>query len=105
MLSNLVTAVKAGDNPAIGQGLDALGRALARAIQAQTQVGTSLNALDAARTQLGREHIDTASRISKLRDANMASAISEMTESDTSYRAALAAFSKIGSVSLLDYLR
>jgi len=105
VLASLTAAVRSGDDAGIGQGIDALGRALDRATFAQTQVGTGLKALDDARAQLSRLRIDTASRISKIEDVNMASAISQMTQADTSYRAALAAFSKIGSLSLMDYLK
>jgi flagellar hook-associated protein 3 FlgL len=104
VLSNLIAAVKAGDNAGIGQGLDALGRALDRATLAQTQVGTSLHGLDDTRAELGRARLDTAGRLSKTEDVDLASAIAQMTENETAYRAALAAFSKIGNRSLMDYL-
>jgi len=105
VLANLVTAVKAGDSNGIGQGLDALGRAFDRATLAQTQVGISLNGIEATRAQLTAARLDVASRISKARDANMAEAISAMSQDETAYRAALAAFSRIGSLSLMDYLK
>jgi flagellar hook-associated protein 3 FlgL len=105
VLANLISSVKSGDNAGIGQGLDALGRAFDRATSAQTQAGTGLKALDDARAQLSRLRLDTSTQISKLEDVNMASAITQMTEADTSYRAALAALGKIASVSLMDYLK
>lgn len=105
VLSNLVTAAQAGNSTGIGQGLDALGRALDRATLAQTQVGTSLAALDDGRARLGTTRLATSAELSKTEDANMASAITKMSQADTAYRAALGAFSKVGSVSLMDYLR
>ena len=105
VLANLVTAVKAGDTVGMSQGLDALGRALDRVTLAQTQVGTSLEALDDARARLSAENLDTNAHLSKTVDANMASAITQMSQADTAYRAALVAFSKMGTVSLMDYLK
>lgn len=104
-LSSLVTAVRAGDDVGMGQGLDALGRALNRTTLAQTRVGISMNALDATRAQLSDTKIDTTASLSKVENANMAEAISRMNENDTAYRAALAAFGRLGSTSLMDYLR
>lgn len=105
VLSSLVIAVKAGDSVGTNQGLDALGRALDRATLAQTQVGTSLRALDDARARLSAEQLDTSAHLSKTVDANMASAITQMSQADTAYRAALAAFGKIGALSLMDYVK
>jgi flagellar hook-associated protein 3 FlgL len=105
VLSDLVTAVQAGDSSGIGQGLDALGRAFDRATFAQTQVGTSLAALDDGRASLSASRLATSADLSKTEDADMASAIMRMSQADTAYRAALGAFSRIGSVSLMDYLK
>jgi flagellar hook-associated protein 3 FlgL len=105
VLSNLVVAVKAGDNAGIGVGLDALERALNRATSVQTQIGTGLNALDDARARLSVARLDTSRRLSKTEDADMTVAITQMTEAETAYRAALGAFSRIANMSLMDYLR
>jgi flagellar hook-associated protein 3 FlgL len=105
VLSTLVTDAKAGNNAGIGQGLAALGRALDRATLAQTQVGTALHALDDTRTMLTTAQLNVGAQLSKTEDANMASAITQMSQAETAYRAALGAFSKIGSVSLMDYLK
>lgn len=105
VLSNLVTAVNAGDAVGMSTGLDALGRALDRTTLAQSQVGASLKTLDDARAALSAQQLDTKALLSKTEDANMASAITQMSQADTAYRAALGAFSKVGSVSLMDYLK
>jgi len=105
VLSNLITAAKTGNTGGLSQGLDALGRALDRATLAQTQVGTSLNALDDARARLSDQQLNTSTQLAKTEDANMASAITQMSQADTAYRAALGAFSRIGTVSLMDYLK
>jgi flagellar hook-associated protein 3 FlgL len=105
VLSNLVTAAKTGDNAGIGVGLDALGRALDRASMMQTKVGTGFVALDDVRARLSTERLGVNADLSSTQGANMAAAITNMTQADTAYRAALAAFGRIGSVSLMDYLK
>jgi flagellar hook-associated protein 3 FlgL len=105
VLSNLVTAVKAGDDAGIAQGMAALDAATSRATLTQTQVGTGLNALDDVRTRLTNEQLSTTAHLSKTEDADMASALTQMSAADTAYRAALGAASKLGSTSLMDYLR
>jgi len=105
VLASLVTAAKTGNNTAIGLGLDALDRAFNRATLAQTQVGTSFAALDDVRATLSTERLDVSNQLSTTEDANIASAITTMTQADTAYRAALAAFARIGNVSLMDYLK
>jgi flagellar hook-associated protein 3 FlgL len=104
-LSSLATAIGAGDNAAISVGLAGLGRALDRATVAQTAVGNALNTIDSAGAQLASARIDATSRVSKLQDANMAEAITEMTASQNAYSAALGAFATVGRLSLMDYLR
>ncbi len=104
-LSALTTAIQAGDSAGIGQGLDALGRGLTRATVAQTVVGTALNTIDAASTQLASARQDATSRVSKLQDADMAVAITDMTRAQNAYSAALGAFATVGKLSLMDYLR
>jgi flagellar hook-associated protein 3 FlgL len=105
VLANLVTAAKAGNSANIGVGLDALGRALDRASLAQTQVGSSFGLLDDVRAGLSTQRLGVTAELSTTEDADMASAITNMTQADTAYRAALAAFGRIGTVSLMDYLK
>jgi flagellar hook-associated protein 3 FlgL len=104
-LSALTTAIGAADNSGISTGLAAIGRALDRATVAQTAVGNALNTIDSAGTQLASARLDATSRVSKLQDANMAEAITEMTRAQNAYSAALGAFATVGRLSLMDYLR
>jgi flagellar hook-associated protein 3 FlgL len=105
VLSSLITAARSGDNTGIGAGIDALDRALDRATLAQTQVGTSFTALDDVRSRATSDRLDVKAQLSTTEDANMAEAITTMSQADTAYRAALAAFGRIGSFSLMDYLK
>jgi flagellar hook-associated protein 3 FlgL len=103
-LAALTTAIDAGDNAGISVGLAALGRALDRSTVAQSAVGNALNTIDSAGAQLTTARLDATSRVSKLQDANMAEAISEMTRAQNAYAAALGAFATVGKLSLMDYL-
>jgi flagellar hook-associated protein 3 FlgL len=104
-LSALATAVQNGDGTGILAGIDALGRAFDRATLTQTRVGTSARAIDDDKIRLSTSRLQAVARLSKNEDANMAEAITKMTQADTSYRAALGAFATIGKQSLMDYLQ
>jgi flagellar hook-associated protein 3 FlgL len=104
-LSDLARAIGAGDNAGISAGLAALGRGLDRATVAQTAVGNALNTVDSSGVQLQSARLDAVARVSKLQDADMAVAITEMTSAQNAYAAALGAFATVGKLSLMDYLR
>jgi len=100
----LAQAARDGDNDALGDGMDALGRAFARVTAAQTRVGIGLTAVEGEKARLEEIRIAGNARLSKLEDANMVEAISGMNQAETAYRAALGAIGTASKVSLLDYL-
>jgi flagellar hook-associated protein 3 FlgL len=100
----LVTAVQAGDNAAIGVGIDALTRAFQRTIRAQSQVGIDEQTTGDGQDQLVSLRLAGATRLAKDQDANMAEAITRMTQAQIAYQSALAAVGKTSKLSLLDYL-
>ena len=104
-IDNLIAAVSAGDSDAIGTELDALQRAFDRAIAAQARTGNDMQAIDGQKLRLQQTRLAGAERVSKLEDANMAEAITEMSHADAAYRAALGAVGTVTRVSLLDYLK
>jgi flagellin-like hook-associated protein FlgL len=85
-------------------GIQAIERAFARATGTQTRVGLDMQTLDEGQLQVQADRIATKANLSKDEDANMAQAITDMTQADTAYRAALQAAS-LQKVSLLDFLR
>jgi flagellar hook-associated protein 3 FlgL len=101
----LVVAVKAGDNPAIGAGIDALTRAFDRATRTQSQVGTNEQSVTDGQEQLSSLRLASLTRLSKDQDANLAEAIVKMNQAQIAYQAALAAVGKANQTSLLDFLR
>jgi len=104
-LNDLTTAIATNDNAGISTALGALNRVFGRVTLAQTTVGTSMNAVDASAQQLQAAKSAATSRLSSLEDADMAAAISQMSQADTAYRAALSAMANAGKLSLMDYLQ
>jgi flagellar hook-associated protein 3 FlgL len=100
----LITAVQAGDNAAIGVGVDALTRAFQRTVQAQSQVGLDEKTTSDEQEQLVSWRLAGVTRLAKDQDANMAEAITNMTQAQIAYQSALAAVGKTSKLSLLDYL-
>ncbi len=104
-LETLIVAVRAGDNPGISSGIDALGRAFNRATRTQTQVGVDEQSIVEGQLQLTASRLAVLTRVSKDEDADLAGAIAEMNRADVAYRAALGAVGTASRTSLLDYLR
>jgi flagellar hook-associated protein 3 FlgL len=105
VLDDLVTAIDAGDDDAIGVATEALERALDRALRAQGRLGADQRGTDEAAIRLSTLRRAADMRRSSLEDANLAEAITRMADADTAYRAALGAVSSAERLSLLDYLR
>jgi flagellar hook-associated protein 3 FlgL len=104
VLDGLIAAVQAGDNTAIGTGIDALGRAFNRVAAAQSHVGLDENSLSDGEERLAVLRLASATRLSKDQDANMADALTKMSQAQTVYQAALGAVGNASKLSLLDYL-
>jgi flagellar hook-associated protein 3 FlgL len=103
-IDSLIAAVNAADSAGIDAGMVALDRMFKRVTAAQSRVGMQMETLDSERTRLGTVKVASATRLSRLQDANMAEAISGMTQAETAYKAALAATATASKVSLMDYL-
>lgn len=105
MLTSLAASVAAGDNTAIGQGLDALDRAFDRLSSAQSTVGNSLRVIDDGRGQIDAAHFAALSRASKVEDADLSEAIADLSRSESALRAALQSLATVGRLTLMDYLK
>jgi flagellar hook-associated protein 3 FlgL len=105
VLNQAIAAVRANDGPALDSATAALQRAFDRVTATQSRVGASLNEMGIVQGRLGEEKRQSATRLSHLVDADLASAISGMTQADTAYRAALSAASQLQKISLMDYLK
>ena len=105
VLDDLAVAVEAGDNTAIGTALDAIGRAFDRTQRAIGSLGADQRNIDNSRTDRTARRQAADTRRSSLEDANLAEALTRLSQADNAYRAALGAVSTAERQSLLDYLR
>lgn len=104
-LDSLVAAIRANHQDGIEAGMDALQGAFDRAVSAQTVVGTQLAQLDDHKLRLASSARAASSRLSSDQDANAVEALTGLSQSETAYRAALAAMSNRSRASLFDYLK
>ena len=102
---DLITAVTAGDDAGIATGLQELKAAFTRTTTAQGALGADMQEIDSQKLRLQQIRLSTNERLTKLEAADMAKAISDFSQADTAYRAALGAVSTATRVSLLDYLK
>ena len=105
VLDQLAEAVRNADQDGISAGLEALERAFDRAVAFQSAIGTALASLGDQALRLSSLKQASTALVSKDEDANMAEAISKMTQAETAYRAALSAVGSRTNLTLLDYLR
>jgi flagellar hook-associated protein 3 FlgL len=104
-LSQLATAVRAGDNAAIAAQSSTLDTRADDIRNALGGVGSRSALLDGLSTSLGDRKFALTTQKASLEDADPASAAIELTRASQSYEAALAAISRTSQISLLDFLR
>ena len=101
----LMVAIQAADDAGMSAGMAALDRAFDRTIRTQSQVGVDQKGIEDEQLRLTDFRLASIKRVYKDERADLATAISEMTEAQTAYQAALQAVGSASRVSLLDYLR
>jgi flagellar hook-associated protein 3 FlgL len=89
----------------IAQSLADLDAAFENSLNARTQLGGRLNALEAQREDNDAQVFATRSTLSTLRDTDLAEAISQLTLEQTTLDAAQAVFARITSSSLFNFLK
>jgi len=99
-----IVAARAGDADALHTASSALQRAFDRASQTQSTVGTSLTAIADHTSRLQDAGRSSTQRVASLEEANMAEAISGLTQAETAYNAALGAAERTTRRSLFDFL-
>jgi flagellar hook-associated protein 3 FlgL len=88
----------------VGASIANLDKALERVTSVRAEVGSRLNAIDAAAETREDEAIDLQSLLSELRDVDYAEAISKLQQQYAGLQAAQAAYTRIAQMSLFDYL-
>jgi flagellar hook-associated protein 3 FlgL len=104
-LSQLATAVRAGDTAAIATQSATLDARADDIRNALGGVGSRTALLDGLENALGDRKLALTEQTSSLEDADPASAAIDLTRAAQSYEAALAAISRTAQISLLDFLR
>lgn len=104
-LEKAIAAVRAGNDADMQAASDGLKAVFTRTSAAQSLVGASMRAIEVQQGRVSALRQASETRIGELEGADMAEAISRMTQAEAAYRAALGAVATTGRVSLLDYLR
>jgi flagellar hook-associated protein 3 FlgL len=89
----------------INKALTQLDNGLNHVIDLRTQIGTRLTSLDTASSQREDLKAQLTGSLSDLKDVDFAEAISRLNQQMVGLQAAQAAYSRIGQMSLFDYLR
>ncbi len=105
VLDQAIAAARAGDNAGLSQAMAGLNGAFDRVSAAQMKNGANLSAIEALQGQLSDRRLAGKARISKIEDADLAQAVTGMSQADAAYRASLATTTKITQLSLMDYLK
>lgn len=105
ILTNVASAVQAGNAAGIDAGIAALNRAFSRVTDVQSRVGADLAVLTEERSRLREMHRASDTRRSTLEDANLVESISGMNAATQAHEAALSALGRSSRLTLLDYLR
>lgn len=110
IVASLSETLKSGPTDAIraaniAQSLADLDTAFEKSLNARTQIGGRLNALDSQREDNAAQVLATRSTLSSLRDTDLAEAISQLTLEQTTLDAAQAVFARITSSSLFNFLK
>src|SRR5262249_51847244 len=105
-LINLRDDLQNGDGAAVrSSDLAALDSSLSSLLGARAQIGATVNRLESQRDRQSQLQAQSTELLSKVEDADLAQAVSELSAQENVYKAALAAGAHAIQPSLLDYLK
>ncbi|MDX6326565.1 MAG: flagellar hook-associated protein 3 FlgL [Nocardioidaceae bacterium] len=104
-LSQLSTALRAGDTAGIQAAMNGLGDAQSRITTALSDVGARANQVDRAIQASQDASLDLTSALSNVENVDLVKATTDMQLNQVAYQAALAATAKLTQPSLTDFLR
>lgn len=104
-MSDLATAMQAGDKAAIDTQVKKLEQFADIVSVARSKVGGYLNTATNTETMLASAKLVREAQLSKDQDADLAKAISELTMSQQRLQAALAVSARVSQLTILDYLK
>ena len=104
VLTNIITAIRAGTSSAVETGLQELNGVFDQLTRAQTGVGGDLRQIDERRLRLGSLRAASMARLSKHETVDTVEAVLGLQAANRAYEAALAAASVRTQLSLMDFL-
>ena len=103
-LTDLATALRNGDNDAISTQMDNLTTATETVSTKRSQMGNINSHLDSASSQKADYKLQMEDLLSRYQDADLVEVLSDVTAEEQAMEAALQIASRVGQLSLLDYL-
>ena len=104
-LDKLRTALKNNDSTGINDGLGNIDANISNVITHRSDLGARTNRMTAIRSQLDSTSINLQQNLSDVQDVDMAKTITDFTNQENVYKAALAVGAKIIQPSLVDFMR
>ena len=104
-LQQLVTALQSGDTDGVGAATTQLGGALNYLSQQRVFYGNAVNQLTSNQSFLQQEKVNLQSQENSIDGVDMAKAATDLSQSQITQSAALAALAKVIPLSLMDYLK
>ena len=101
----LATAMQNGDNDAIGAQVKKLEQFSEVLSTARSRIGSTQNVADSVTNESKAGDLLRAQQLGRVQSADMAQAITELSQGQTALQATLAVGAKLSQLSLLDYLR
>jgi flagellar hook-associated protein 3 FlgL len=103
-VQNLMTAMNAGNKPAIAAEVTKLEQFFTAIGSTQGKVGGLINVAQSVDADLTQYSLGRTEQRSRLEDVDMAAALTDYTQAETALRAATAVGARISNISILDYL-
>lgn len=104
-LQQLVTALQSGDTDGVGAATTQLGGALNYLSQQRVFYGNAVNQLTSNQSFLQQEKVNLKSQENSVDGVDLAKAATDLSQSQITQSAALAALAKVIPLSLMDYLK
>jgi flagellar hook-associated protein 3 FlgL len=103
-LSDLKDALEGNDVEGIQGAIDGLDEYFDHVATTISDIGSKLNRLEIKKTILSDLNLSNTDRLSKIKDADIAEAIIELSSKKLAYQAVLSSSAKVMELSLVDYL-
>lgn len=104
-LNNIIAALEAGDNGAVGNMLDRIDNDMNNILRVRSGIGARMNRLELTANRLEDDFINFTSLMSKNEDADIAEVIMNLQNEENVYRASLSAGARVIQPSLVDFLK